>query len=89
MGKLWFIDYCILHYNQRMEQQAYKVYVTDRLKAINDSVAHTVGGSAPKMRYYDILDLMKPKDEKEPEKTAEQVISSISDKLERLGNEPI
>lgn len=89
MGKLWFIDYCILHYNQRMEQQAYKVYVTDRLKAINDSVAHTFGGSAPKMRYYDILDLMKPKDEKEPEKTAEQVISSISDKLERLGNGPI
>jgi len=89
MGRLWFIDYCILHYNQKMEQKAYEVYVTDRLKAINDIAAHTFGGPAPKMRFFDILEMMKPQKKEDPEKTAEQVIASISDKLERLGNEPI
>ena len=60
------------------------MYVTDRLKAINDSVAHTFGGSAPKMRYLEIVEMMKPKKEEDSEKTAEQVISSISEKLERV-----
>lgn len=75
-----------MRYNRRLEHKAYEVYITDRLKAINDSVAHTFGGASPKMRYYDILEEMSPQKEEEPEKTAEQVISSISDKLERLGN---
>lgn len=86
MGRLWFIEYCIIQYNRRLEHKVYEVYVTDRLKTVNDIIAQTFGGPAPKMRYYDILEEMKPQKEEEPEKTAEQVISSISDKLERLGN---
>ena len=61
------------------------MYVTDRLKAINDSVAQMAGGNTISLRYIDILDMMAGEDK--PEVTAEQVISSISDKLERLNND--
>ena len=64
---------------------AYEVYVTDRLHAINASVANALGGQMAKKRYIEILEEMKG--EKAPDVTAEQVISSISDKLERLSND--
>ena len=87
MGRLYLIQYCTDIYNEKQKQLAYEVYVADRLKAINDSIANFFGGNAPRYTLIEVLDMMKPK--KEPEKTAEQVISSISEKLERLKNERI
>lgn len=87
LGKFWLIEYCIYRYNERQRRLAYEIYVTDRLKAINASIAQTFGGTSATKRFVEVLDMMKHS--KEPERTAEQVISSISDKLERLGNESI
>lgn len=66
---------------------AYEAYVADRLKAINDSLAKTLGGSVAKYSYLEVINMLKG--EEEPQVTAEQVISSISDKLERLNDERI
>ena len=72
-------------YNEKQTKRVYEIYVTDRLKAINDSIAERLGGMTASNRYADILDMMLKGDK--PEVTAEQVISSISDKLERLNND--
>lgn len=90
MGRLYLIEHCIYVYNAKQERRAYEIYVTDRLKAINDSVAHVFGGSTAEKRYMDFLESAQPKRATEDNRTAEQVISSISEKLERLGgNESI
>lgn len=81
---MWLIEHCIYAYNEKQKRLAFEVYVTDRLKAINDSVAKTLGGATVKQRYIELVERMKEKPA--PEYTAEQVITSISDKLERIGN---
>lgn len=82
------IDHCVYEHNRRQKQLVYEIYVTDRLKAINDSIASFYGGASTKTRYIELVERIKKAPE--PERTAEEVISSISDKLERIGkNESI
>lgn len=84
---MYLINYCVYKHNEAQHRLAYEMYVTDRLQAINDSVANVVGGSVARMRFIDAFEELKGNSK--PEVTAEQVISSISDKLERLNNERI
>ena len=61
------------------------MYVTDRLKYINDSIVNVIGGKTASKRFADIF---KELSNAQPEetRTAGEIISSISNKLERLGN---
>lgn len=88
MGKSYLIQHCTYAYNHKQERRAFEIYVSDRVKAINDSVASVFGGSTSASRYIDVLERImdaRPEDSR----TAEQIISSISDKLERLNNESV
>ena len=67
---------------------AYEMYITDGLKCINDSVAGFLGGRSLSKRFADIIKQMNSR-QPEEDRTAEQIISSISEKLERLSNESI
>lgn len=60
-------------------------YVADRLKAINDSVSRFIGGSVARKSYSELLGEIKGNVKKE-ERTADEIIASISEKLERIGN---
>ena len=54
---------------------AYRVYVTDVLRVMNENVAKIAGGSVLKMRYMDIL---KPQKEKYIEdKSAQEIVNDI------------
>ena len=64
------------------------MYITDELKCISDSIAGLFGGKSMSRRFADILDEMSGKQLDET-RTADEIISSISDKLERLNNESI
>lgn len=83
MGRVWLIEHCVYEYNRKQERRAYQVYVTDSLKYINDSVVGFFGGKSPSRRFADAL---KQINEQRPEetRTAEEIVSSISKKLERL-----
>lgn len=87
MGRVYLIEHCIYQHNAKMRRQTCEVYITDRLKAINDSVVHAFGGATAKQRYADYLEEMIPKNEAQNERTAEEVISTIFDKIERLNND--
>lgn len=86
MGRVYLIEHCVYEYNRKQEQRAYEMYVTDRLKCINDIAAGLFGGKTASHRFADILDHMSKNEEPEEERTAEEIISSISEKLERLNN---
>lgn len=57
----------------------YRIFISDTLFYINNSVANYVGGSAMKERYYDII---KPK--KVETRTPEDIIEGLKSKLQEI-----
>lgn len=65
---------------ERQKEYAFKVYMTDSVKNINESVANMFGGRVMKLRFADMI-----KDQKAEEtKTPEEIINNISSKLEKM-----
>lgn len=60
----------------------YRVYVTDSLKYILENTARLSGGVHIESRYCDVID---PKPEET--RTSEEIISSIKEKIARIGGE--
>lgn len=68
---------------REQEDKAYRVYVTDALKAAAENTAKYAGGNYIKTRYIDIID--PPPEET---RTGEEIIAQIKEKLDRIGGEP-
>lgn len=66
-----------MHENKRSE--AYKVYMSEAVKNINEIMANNFTGSYMKISY---MDMMKP--QKVEKRTAEQIIDDIRSGLQRL-----
>lgn len=66
--------------------KAYRVYVTDALKAIAENTARYVGGGYIKARY---ADLIEPNIEPNPEetRTPEQIVDRMKEKIAKVGGE--
>lgn len=88
MGRVYLIEHCIYEYNRKQERRAYEAYIADGIKCINDSVAGFFGGKSLSYRFVDMLDRMSGK-QLDEDRTADEIISSISKKLEGLRNESI
>lgn len=58
--------------------------MTDALKCITENTAKSVGGFAMNKRFFDIIDRSK-QTEPEEERTAEEIIDQIKNKLRSLG----
>lgn len=66
-----------MHENKQSE--AYKVYMSEAVKNINEILANNFNGSYMKISY---MDMMKP--QKVEERTAEEIIDDIRSGLQRL-----
>ena len=75
-GSGYVIDHIIAEHNNRMRNNAYKVYVTDLLKCLAESWGATVDN-----RYADII-AEPPKDD---DKTGDEVALEV---IERIGLKP-
>ena len=62
------------------QEKAYRVYVTDALKAITENTAKYAGGSYIKARYLDLED-QKP----EETRTPDEIIGQMKMKIARIG----
>lgn len=65
---------------ERQKELGFKIYVTDSLKFINESVVKLNGGNAMKKRF---VELIENKSEGK-EQSADEVIARISNKLDRM-----
>lgn len=75
--------YLQANFREKKKHFLYETYVTDCLKNTNDVLANAYGGSVMKERYVDVVkDLNKPQEE---ERTAEEVIEDIGNKLDMIG----
>lgn len=72
LGKGYAVEYCVSLYNKRMEEKAYRIYVTDTLKNINACLAHTFSGTVMSQRFAELLDIRR-----EPEKTGDEIAMEI------------
>ena len=81
-GKGYVIEHCVAFFRRKQEEQAYREYVTDTLQAMAKSIANAYGGDVPKYRYAEIIQPVNP--EVEETRTAHDIISNISTKLNRM-----
>lgn len=77
--------YVVARYNDKQRETAYRIYCTDCLKIIAENTAKFAGGSTLTARYAEVIGLSAP--EKEETRTSEEIIASISAKLNKLGGE--
>lgn len=76
------IDYCIAFAKREIKRQNFEIYVTDALKIISENTAKQVGGAYLQHRYYDAIS--ESKSEEKEERTAEEIISNVKNKLNNL-----
>lgn len=80
-GRQYVIDYCVPRWAEDYENKLFRIYVTDGIKNINESIAGFLGGRVFKGRYYDMI---KRGSEEEPKETAEDIKERIKTKLAAL-----
>lgn len=72
-----YVEARIVNY---MHDKTYRIYVTDSIHYINDNIANVIGGKSLDMRYLDVITPVKY-----PNRTADEVITSIKSKLKNIG----
>ena len=72
LGKGYVIDHCISLFNRQAKEEAYRAYVTDTLKALNDNFAKHFGGAFYQTRYVDVVN---PKEE--TDKSGDEIARDI------------
>lgn len=65
--------------HEKNQAEAYRVYMSEAVKNINEILANNFNGSYMKISY---MDMMKP--QKVEKRTAEQIIDDIRSGLQRL-----
>lgn len=64
------------------EEQAYRVYMSDAILTVTETVARAFGGKYMGYRY---LDLVEP--QAEETRTGEEIIADLGKKLEKMGGD--
>lgn len=77
--------YVNARYNQQRRDLAYRIYVSDGLKAISENLSRVGGGSYLNARYADLIDDNKPIDTRTGDEVAADVIKAAGLKLIKTG----
>lgn len=73
LGRGYIVDNCIAFYNRRMEEQAFRIYVSDLVLGIYNRLIPS-GAEPLTARYADYLEYSKPK---KKEKTGDEIAAEI------------
>ena len=71
----------MLFLKKKTEERAFKIYITDALKAIAENTARQAGGRTMTKRYVDIITPPKPEDDEAPEEKSQKIVDRIRSKL--------
>lgn len=66
------------HWNQQQEEKAYRVYISDAIMTLTETVAKAFGGKYIGHRYIDYIDPPKPEGTGGGEEIVEDVRSAIA-----------
>lgn len=76
LGRGYVVQHCIAFFRKREEEKAFRVYVTDALRAITSNTANMFGGYTIASRYAELVGLIKA-----DERSGDEIVADI---LERL-----
>lgn len=76
------IEHCIALFKQKQEDKLLKVYITDGLKAITETLQSVYNGSALTTRWIELVDPPK-----QDTRTAEEIKTTILNKLKSIEGE--
>lgn len=68
-------------YEKQMQEETYRIYTTDTLKYICESVTKYLGGRCMAQRYVDFTDQRKP----EQQESGDEIINRLGEKLDAMG----
>lgn len=54
LGKKYLVDLAINIYNEKQESEAFRLYCSELLRSLNNSVAQAVGGSSFPMSWHEL-----------------------------------
>ena len=83
------IEHCVAFFQKKQKDELYRIYITDSLKAIAETLGKTYGGSSPKYRYieYFPVDESMAKMAKDETRTSQEIIGNIKDKLSKMAGD--
>lgn len=76
-------EYIQHHFMRSADEEMYKNYLTNALRAIAENTSKAYGGLTMNHPFFEIMDAKYNKDD-EPEESPEQVVHGIMDKLKRM-----
>ena len=87
-GRRYVIEHCVSRLKKISEEEAYKVYITDALKAVSENTGRLVKeGVAMKSRFIDLIADNKSAEDPDIDdnEKAREIISNMRKKLKKLG----
>lgn len=87
-GRRYVIEHCVSRLKKISEEEAYKVYITDALKALSENTGRLVKeGVAMTSRFIDLIADNKSAEDPDVDdnEKAREIISNIRKKLKKLG----
>ena len=78
MGSEYVIEHCVLAFVDSSAQRIYRIYVTDALMYMSESVAKSFGGTYLQRRYADLIDGI----DEEEEMSADEIVLDIIERAE-------
>lgn len=81
LGSGYVVDHCIAIFKKEQKEELYRIYVTDTLKMLTDIQRLRID-KVKVPRFYDLIHKGK-----EETRSADEIIDSIKDRLERLRDE--
>ena len=83
IGRGYAIEHCVSFFNKKREEQRYKYYLTDAIRILTYNTSMK-GRGVIEQRYYDLAQKIN---QKEDNRTADDVIDNISDKLRKMSED--
>ena len=76
-GSGYVIDHCIARFKQKEKDRAYRIYMTDGLKMISESVSNIRGGPYLNTRWWDIV-APKTESTKSPDEIITKIVGMLN-----------
>lgn len=81
------IDHCVAFFRNQQKDEAYRIYITDTLKAIAENTSKQFGGQYPKLRYADLIKAADATEPTQETRTPQEIISNMKNKLNSLAGD--
>lgn len=82
LGSGYVIEYCVAAYTEHSKQEAYRNYIADGVRNINEAVATYYGGTYMQIRF---ADMMRGEDAGD-ERTGDEVALEVIEKAGLIAN---